>query len=71
MRGTIPPLPNTPSWRDAQLKDSTQGQLYHHHHHHHHRHLFEKNDYLRTDFVYVKIVDCNLKASHRRHICNC
>jgi hypothetical protein len=23
MRGTIPPLPNTPSWRGAQLKSST------------------------------------------------
>jgi hypothetical protein len=26
MSGAIPPLPNTPSWRGAQLK--TQGQLY-------------------------------------------
>jgi len=26
MRGAIPPLPNTQSWRGAQLK--TQGQLY-------------------------------------------
>jgi len=24
MRGAIPPLPNTPSWRDAQLKESTE-----------------------------------------------
>jgi hypothetical protein len=23
MRGTIPPLPNMPSWRGAQLKEST------------------------------------------------
>jgi len=23
MRGPIPPLPNTPSWRDAQLKHRT------------------------------------------------
>jgi len=23
MRGAIPPLPNTPSWRGAQLKKST------------------------------------------------
>jgi hypothetical protein len=27
MRGAIPPLPNTPSWRGAQLKKA-QGQLY-------------------------------------------
>jgi heme/copper-type cytochrome/quinol oxidase subunit 2 len=27
MRGAIPPLPNTPSWRGAQLK-KPQGQLY-------------------------------------------
>jgi hypothetical protein len=27
MSGAIPPLPNTPSWRGAQLK-KTQGQLY-------------------------------------------
>jgi hypothetical protein len=26
MRGAIPPLPSTPSWRDAQLK--AQGQPY-------------------------------------------
>jgi len=26
MRGTIPPFPNTPSWRGAQLK--AQGHLY-------------------------------------------
>jgi hypothetical protein len=23
MSGAIPPLPNTPSWRDAQLKEAT------------------------------------------------
>jgi hypothetical protein len=28
MRGAIPPLPNTPSWRGAQLKKEAQGQLY-------------------------------------------
>jgi hypothetical protein len=27
MSGAIPPLPNTPSWRGAQLKKA-QGQLY-------------------------------------------
>jgi hypothetical protein len=27
MNGVIPPLPNTPSWRGAQLKEA-QGQLY-------------------------------------------
>jgi len=27
MRGAIPPLPNTPSWRGAQLKKA-RGQLY-------------------------------------------
>jgi hypothetical protein len=27
MRGTIPPLPNMPSWRDGQFK-KTQGQMY-------------------------------------------
>jgi len=25
MRGAIPPLPNTPSWRDAQLKRTNTG----------------------------------------------
>jgi len=34
-RGAISPLPNTPSWRGAQLRKS-QGQLYLYHHHHHH-----------------------------------
>jgi hypothetical protein len=28
MRGAIPPLPNTPSWRGAQLQRKAQGQLY-------------------------------------------
>jgi hypothetical protein len=28
MCGFIPPLPNTPSWRGAQLKKRAQGQLY-------------------------------------------
>jgi hypothetical protein len=28
MSGAIPPLPNTPSWRGAQLKKEAQGQLY-------------------------------------------
>jgi hypothetical protein len=27
MNGAIPPLPNTPLWRGAQLKEA-QGQLY-------------------------------------------
>jgi hypothetical protein len=27
MRGAIPPLPNTPSWRDAQFKKKAQEQL--------------------------------------------
>jgi len=27
MRGAIPPLPNTPSWRGAEFKKA-QGQLY-------------------------------------------
>jgi hypothetical protein len=25
MRGNIPPLPNTPSWRGAQIKKKAQG----------------------------------------------
>jgi hypothetical protein len=25
MSGSIPPLPNTPSWRDAQLKEKSTG----------------------------------------------
>jgi hypothetical protein len=29
MSGAIPPLPNTPSWRGARLKEA-QGQLYLH-----------------------------------------
>jgi len=29
MSGAIPPLPNTPSWRDAQLKRSTGTTLLH------------------------------------------
>jgi len=28
MREAVPPLPNTPSWRGAQLKIKAQGQLY-------------------------------------------
>jgi hypothetical protein len=32
MRGAIPSLPNTPSWRGAQLKKA-QGHLYHYHLH--------------------------------------
>jgi len=34
MCGTIPPLPNTPSWRDAQLKKAQEQRylyLYHYH----------------------------------------
>jgi hypothetical protein len=27
MRGAIPSLPNTPSWRGAQFKKKAQGQL--------------------------------------------
>jgi hypothetical protein len=28
MGGAIPPLPNMPSWRDAQFRIKAQGQLY-------------------------------------------
>jgi hypothetical protein len=28
MRGAVPPLSNTPSWRGARLKKRAQGQIY-------------------------------------------
>jgi len=42
MSGAIPPVPNTPSWRGAQLKKEAQGQLY----------IFTSTVYLQGIFIH-------------------
>jgi hypothetical protein len=43
---------------------------YYYYYNHHHFFLW-RTFYLSTDLAYVTFVEHNLKASHRRYICNC
>jgi hypothetical protein len=49
MRGSLPPLPNTPSWRGAQLKDRDNFTFY--------LYLTLKKD---NNKMYLRVIECEV-----------